>query len=278
MNNNNLLMIVLAFVVGYMLQSMMKNMCGNMYGNMCGNMCGNRLFEGSSVTITKENPLPMKGSSTVALGITNNRDGWHTFNTDTYQTSPALRLAGIKGLSFQKSNSIAGATGRLAYGITDSIGDFFSKKPNKGKNTNLLLEVDPIDSMADNHLDWDFYLKKSADSSNFDYTDSLSHSTGSSNKLNFYDVWDTSTINKIDYDYTLKETPYITLHFDDNYPEGLKTAANTALNQLGRTQMSNKNSKSQEAVKVHFDYIDGRLWLSAIVNGVNKKVYLNTEL
>jgi len=37
MDNNNLLMIILAFVVGYCLQGMMKNMCGD------------RLFEGVSV-------------------------------------------------------------------------------------------------------------------------------------------------------------------------------------------------------------------------------------
>ena len=36
MDDNNLLMIVLAFVVGFMLQGMMKNMCGG------------RLIEGSS--------------------------------------------------------------------------------------------------------------------------------------------------------------------------------------------------------------------------------------
>jgi hypothetical protein len=44
MDNNNLLMIVLAFVVGYCLQSMMKNMCGG------------RLFEGIVV------PQPKKGT------------------------------------------------------------------------------------------------------------------------------------------------------------------------------------------------------------------------
>jgi hypothetical protein len=42
MDDNNLLMIILAFVVGYMLQGMMKNMCG---GRLVEGSCGiNKVF------------------------------------------------------------------------------------------------------------------------------------------------------------------------------------------------------------------------------------------
>ena len=42
MDNNNLLMIILAFVVGFMLQGMMKNMCG---GRLVEGSCGiNKIF------------------------------------------------------------------------------------------------------------------------------------------------------------------------------------------------------------------------------------------
>jgi hypothetical protein len=45
MDNNNLLMIILAFVVGFMLQGMMKNMCGGRLVEGAGDNCGiNKYF------------------------------------------------------------------------------------------------------------------------------------------------------------------------------------------------------------------------------------------
>jgi len=314
MDDNNLLMIILAFIVGYCLQGMMGNMCGGRLVVGGGNMCGNRLFEGVSITpvigaaeeaarareeaararkavgasdVIGSNLVKMNGSVSVAITITDNRDWMHTFGTDTYHTSPALRVAGIKGLGFQKSDSILGATSRVMYGVSDWFGDLLSNKPNKGKNTNLLIEVDPIDSMRENKNTWHIYLKESGGNDDDKYE--VSHSSGDQAALNIYDVWDTSYIRKIDYDFTNQrnviENPYITLDFNDNYPKPLKQAANVVLVQLDQPPMSKNNPKE---VRVYFDYTDGRLWLAPItkkatpkkqaVLELTNKVYLKTTL
>ena len=64
MDENNLLIIVLAFVVGFMLQGFMKNMC------MMKNRCGGRLIEGRSGSSTPIRGVPTRsGSSTPMRGV-----------------------------------------------------------------------------------------------------------------------------------------------------------------------------------------------------------------
>jgi hypothetical protein len=287
----------------------MGNMCGGRLVVGGGNMCGNRLFEGVSITpvigaaeeaarardaaadaatavgvsyVPGIGLLSMNGSVSVEIHPTNDRDLLDTFSTEPYQTSANLRVAGIKGLSFQKSNSILGAAGRAVYGAVDWFGDLISNNPNKGKNTNLLIEVDPIDSMRELTNTWHIYLKESGgnDDDKYELSRNGAHSLGDENALNIYDVWDTSYIRKIDYKSentrNIIENPYITLNFKDNYPLPLKQAVNLVLGELGQPQMSKNNPKE---VRVQFDFTDGRLWLPAgrTVELMKKKIYLENQ-
>ena len=86
MGDNNLLMIILAFVVGYMLQGMMKNMCGSrlLEGSVDSSICtGTSMYDAENCTCPTTFPYCDKRVTYGSNGIINGGGG--CMNGDNYQ-------------------------------------------------------------------------------------------------------------------------------------------------------------------------------------------------